>query len=234
MLPPKTQTLYMGSINMRTKYHRALRQKLAKTVLSVLCAMSLAGLAGCDSVSGLLGSPIAQFNSTSIENADFGQDFHLHDFNGQARSLADFRGKAVLIFFGYTHCPDICPTELARAASAIKLLGDAGKQVQVLFVTLDPQRDTPEVLRNYVPAFHPDFLGLYGSEAETKAVSATFRVFYQKTAIGNATGDYAIDHSVFSYIFDPEGKLRLLVSHELAAEALAADLRKILGKPSKK
>ncbi|MDR3323032.1 MAG: SCO family protein [Zoogloeaceae bacterium] len=155
------------------------------------------------------------------------QDFRLKDAKGQERTLADWRGKAVLLFFGYVHCPDVCPTTLLRAAQAVALLGDNAERVQVLFVTLDPQRDTPEVLREYAPAFHPAFLGLYAAPEDTPKLARDFRVFYQINP-GSTPNTYSIDHSVMTYVYDPQGRLRLSIGHDATPEEVAADIKKLL------
>ncbi len=171
--------------------------------------------------------PEVHFNATVLDNPQFARDFKLLDANGNAHTLHDWRGKVVILFFGYTQCPDVCPTALARAAEVMQLLGKDAERVQVLFATVDPERDTPELLKEYVPAFHPSFLGLYTTPEETKKLAKEFRVFYQKNP-GKTPSSYSIDHSVFSYVYDPAGKLRLSVAHELPADALAADLRQLL------
>ena len=188
---------------------------------SLAAALALA-LAGCG------GGP-PKFKSTDISGADYGKDFALTDHHGKARTLADYRGKAVVLFFGYTHCPDICPTTLADAAQAMKRLspGDAAR-VQVLFVTVDPERDTQEVLAKYVPAFDPRFVGLYGDTEATTRTAKEFKIFFEKRP-GKAPGAYSIDHSAQSYILDPQGRLRLFVRHDRIGEDLADDLRALLG-----
>lgn len=168
-----------------------------------------------------------RFHSTDISAADWGKDFHLTDHAGQSRRLADFKGKAVVLFFGYTQCPDVCPTTLASMRDVLARLGDDAKRVQVVFVTLDPVRDTPEVLAEYVKAFHPSFIGLHGDEATTAAVARDFKVFYAKQA-GSTAGSYSIDHSTGSYAFDPQGRLRLLVRHGETPDNVAADLKLLL------
>ncbi|MBS0317944.1 MAG: SCO family protein, partial [Proteobacteria bacterium] len=144
------------------------------------------------------------FASTDITGVPWGKDFHLTDHRGRPRTLADFRGKVVMLFFGYTHCPDVCPTSLTNMARVRKLLGPDGSRVQGLFVTLDPKRDTPQVLAQYVPAFDPGFLGLYGDKQATAAAAADFKVFFaaQKPDEG---GNYTIDHSSGIFVFDPQG-----------------------------
>jgi protein SCO1/2 len=173
------------------------------------------------------GADAPKFRSTDITGADFGKELALTGHDGKPRTLADFRGKAVVIFFGFTHCPDICPTTLVDAASAMKALGKDADRVQVLMVTVDPERDTPEVLSKYVPAFDPRFLGLYGDAAATQRAAKEFRIFYEKRA-GSAPGAYSVDHSGQSYVLDAQGRLRLLVRHDRIAQDLAHDLRMVL------
>jgi protein SCO1/2 len=168
-----------------------------------------------------------RFRSTDVTGAEFGRSLALAGHDGRPRTLADFRGKAVVVFFGYTHCPDVCPTTLADMAGVMKQLGTDAARVQVLFVTVDPERDTREVLAQYVPAFDPTFLGLYGDAAATQRAAKEFRVYYAKSA-GAAPGSYTMDHSAQSFVFDAEGHLRLLVRPERISQDLAADLRTLL------
>ena len=170
------------------------------------------------------------FDSTDITGADFGKAFTLTDHNGKLRSLEDFRGEVVVMFFGFTHCPDVCPTTLAELAGAVKKLGPAGEKVQVLLVTVDPERDTPELLAKYVTAFNPKFLALRGSADETARVAKEFKVIYQKVA-GPRAGDYAMDHSAGSYIFDRQGRLRLYVGYGRGSEVFAHDIGLLLKQP---
>jgi len=183
----------------------------------IICSLAL--LAACD------GGP--KFRSTDISGADYGRSLALTDHHGKPRTLADFRGKAVVLFFGYTHCPDVCPTTLADTAAALKQLGPQAARVQVLFVTLDPERDTREVLAQYVPAFDAGFLGLYGDAAATQAAAKEFKVYYEKRP-GKTPQTYTLDHSAQSYVLDPQGRLRLFVRQERIATDLAADLRVLL------
>ena len=166
------------------------------------------------------------FKNTDITGADYGRDFALIDHNGKKRTLEDFRGKAVIVFFGYTRCPDVCPTTLADFKVAREQLGEDAKRVQVLFVTVDPERDTPRLLASYVPAFDPSFLGLYGDAEATARVAKEFKVFYQKVP-GKAPDSYTVDHTSASYVFDPQGRLRLLVRPGNVPN-LVADLRTLL------
>jgi protein SCO1/2 len=168
-----------------------------------------------------------KFRSTDITGIDYGRELALTGHDGKPRTLADFRGKAVVLFFGFAHCPDVCPTTLAEMAGVMKALGEDAARVQVLFVTVDPERDTAEVLAKYVPAFHPSFLGLYGDAEATQRAAKEFKIFYEKRP-GSAPGSYSVDHSAQSYVLDSAGRLRLFVRHERIATDLAADLRTLL------
>ena len=175
-------------------------------------------------------SPSApSFRATDVTGAEFGKELQLTDFNGQRRQLSDFRGKAVVVFFGYTHCPDVCPTTLSTLAAAIKKLGPDGDKVQVLIITADPERDTAEVLKQYVTAFNPTFLGLRGSVEETAKVAKEFKVIVQKNA-GADPNNYTVDHSSGTYIYDPAGKLRLYVGYGQDADVFAHDIGLLLKK----
>lgn len=190
----------------------------------MLAAPALAALwlAGCDSAR-------PAFRNTDITGAEFGKGFELVDHEGRPRTLADYRGKVVTIFFGYTHCPDVCPATLVEMAQVMKLLGDKSDRVQVLFVTLDPERDTQALLASYVPAFDKRFVGLYGSPEATAKTAKEFKVFYQKVvAPGAAPGIYTIDHSAGSFAFDAQGRLRLFIKHGQGAEPLAQDLARLI------
>ena len=167
------------------------------------------------------------FVSTDITGANFGRDFALTDDTGHLRHLSDYKGKVVVIFFGYTQCPDVCPTTLAGLAAAMKLLGADAKQVQVLFVTVDPERDTQALLAAYVPQFYPTFLGLRGDTATTAATAKEFRIYYRKVA-GSTPQNYTIDHTASSYAYDPQGRLRLLIRHGETPQNIAADLKLLL------
>ncbi|MDK9724611.1 MAG: SCO family protein [Sterolibacteriaceae bacterium MAG5] len=168
-----------------------------------------------------------KFNATDISGVDWGKDFALTDHTGKARHIADYKGKAVVLFFGYTQCPDVCPTTLAGMRDAMKLMGEDAARVQVLFVTLDPARDTPQLLAQYVPWFEPSFVGLWADEATIAATAKEYKVFYTKQP-GKEPGSYSIDHSAASYAFDPQGRLRLTIRHGEAPERIAADLKLLL------
>ena len=171
--------------------------------------------------------PPVSFKSSDITGVDWGRRLSLTDHNGQARQLADFKGKVVVLFFGYTQCPDVCPTTLLAMREVQKRLGERGSRVQVLFVTLDPERDTAQLLARYVTAFDPSFIGLRGDEATTTAVARDFKVFFAKQA-GRTPDSYTLDHSTGSFVFDPQGRLRLLVRHGERPDSIAADLRLLL------
>ena len=166
------------------------------------------------------------FKNVDITGADYGRDFSLVDHTGRTRTLADFRGKAVVMFFGYTHCPDVCPVTLAELKMVKEQLGRDGERLQVLFVTVDPERDTRQVLSQYVPAFDAGFLGLRGDAQATAKVAKEFKVYYQKVP-GSRADNYTVDHTAGSYVFDPQGRLRLFVRHGNAGN-LVSDLRILL------
>ena len=167
------------------------------------------------------------FRNVDITGADYGKDFALTDHTGRPRTLADFKGKVVVMFFGYTHCPDVCPTTMAELNLVLKELGSEAARVQVLFVTLDPERDTQALLAQYVPAFNPGFLGMYSDVANTTRVAKDFKVFFQKVP-GSSPGNYTMDHTAGSYVFDEQGRLRLFVRHGGSSEPLVADLKTLL------
>ena len=178
-------------------------------------------LAACDS-----GKP--QFKNTDVTGADYAKDFALTDHTGKRRSLADYKGKVVTIFFGFTQCPDVCPTALAEMKAVLDKLGPIdAKRVQVLFITVDPERDTQALLANYVPAFDPSFVGLYGDLESTQSVAKSFKVFYQKVP-GKTPGSYSVDHSAGSYAYDPQGRLRLFIRHGQPLEGLVNDIKLLL------
>ena len=183
---------------------------------TIICSLAL--LAGCDG-----GGP--RFKSTDITGADYGKSLSLIDHNGKPRTLEDFRGKVVVVFFGFTQCPDFCPTTLADIASALKGLGREAERVQVLFITVDPERDTQEVLAKYVTAFDPRFLGLHGDAEATRKTAKDFKIYFEKRKSG---ASYTMDHSAQSYVIDPQGRLRLFVRHDRIAADLADDLRTLL------
>jgi len=166
-------------------------------------------------------------NATDITGADFAKTLTLTDHNGKLRSMTDFKGKVVVLFFGFTHCPDVCPTTMSDLKQTMKLLGDKSDQVQVLFVTVDPERDTQEVLAKFVPSFDARFIGLRGSLQETAETLGNFKIFYAKVP-GKNKADYSIDHSAGMYVFDKEGKVRLYVGYGQKPAEIASDISKLL------
>jgi protein SCO1/2 len=174
-------------------------------------------------------SPKPEFKNIDITGSTaFGKDFSLLDPDGKVRTLADFKGKVVVMFFGYTQCPDVCPTTLTEMQQVMTLLGPQSDKVQVLFVTVDPERDTAEILKQYVPAFDPRFLGLRpADEAALEKVTKDFKIYYKKVP-GTKLGSYTMDHTAGSYAFDPEGRLRLYIKHAQGPETLAHDLKELL------
>lgn len=191
--------------------------------ISCILMLSLFGLAI------LACSPKPSFKNIDITGGKaFGNDFSLLDPDGKVRSLSDFKGKVVVVFFGYTQCPDVCPTTLTEMQQVMTLLGPQADKVQVLFVTVDPDRDTAAILKQYVPAFDSRFLGLRpADEAALEKVAKDFKIYYKKVP-GSSAGSYTIDHTAGSYAFDPEGRLRLYIKHAQGPETLAHDLKELL------
>ena len=184
-------------------------------------ALLLIGLTAC--------SPKPEFKNIDITGSTaFGKDFSLIDPDAKVRTLADFKGKVVVMFFGYTQCPDICPTTLTEMQQVMTLLGPQSDKVQVLFVTVDPERDTAAILKQYVPSFDPRFLGLRpADEAALEKVAKDFKIYYKKVP-GTSPGSYTMDHTAGSYAFDPQGRLRLYIKHAQGPETLAHDLKELL------
>ncbi|HKW83385.1 MAG TPA: SCO family protein [Burkholderiaceae bacterium] len=168
-----------------------------------------------------------QFKGTDITGAEYGRALALTDQDGKSRSLADFKGKVVVVFFGYTQCPDVCPTTMAELAQVKKSLGQDGDRLQGIFVTVDPERDTPAVLKSYMGSFDPSFVALRGTVEQTKEVAKEFKVFFAKVP-GRAPDSYTMDHTAGSYVFDSNGKLRLFVRYGSGADALTADLKTLI------
>lgn len=189
-------------------------------VRSTIIALAALVLIAC-------GSGTPKFMASDVTGTTFGRDFQLIDHNGKPRTLADYRGKAVVMFFGYTQCPDFCPTTLSELAETMTRLGADADRVQVLFVTVDPDRDTQELLSKYVPAFDPRFVGLYGDAEATARTAKEFKVLYQKQP-GQTPGTYTVDHSAGTFIFDPDGKLRVYVGYGQGPDVFAHDIKQVL------
>ena len=193
------------------------RHAVSRLIAVPLLALGLLG--GCTP-----SEPV--FKSTDITGADYGKNFALTDHHGQPRTLADFKGKVVTIFFGYTQCPDVCPTALSGMSAVMQELGPDADRVQVIFVTVDPERDTPELLGEYVPVFDARFLGMYGTAEKIAEIAKDFRVFYRKS--GDLAGHYTIDHSAGTYVVGPDGRLRLYMRHAEDPMVMAADIKALL------
>jgi protein SCO1 len=183
-----------------------------------------AALSGCDK---LMPGPTASFKAVDVTGAEYGRTLALPDADGKPRTLADFKGKVSVVFFGYTHCPDVCPTTLAEIAEVKAMLGKDGERVQAVFVTVDPERDTPELLKAYMANFGPGFVALRGTPEQTAAAAREFKVFYMK-APGKTEGSYTVDHTAGSYIIDAQGRLRLFARYGMPAADLAADLKQLV------
>lgn len=186
----------------------------------LLSGVAALALAACD-------NSAPQFTSIDITGADYATDFSLTDQNGVTRTLADFKGKVVVVFFGFTQCPDVCPTSLSELAQARKLLGADGERLQGLFVSVDPERDTPEVMKAYMASFDPSFLALYASPGELPELAKRFKIYYKKVP-GSTPDNYSMDHSAGSYIYDPQGRVRLYFRYGSGAQAMADDVKHLL------
>lgn len=197
------------------------RRSLLRAAVAGLATAPAFSLLGCS-------EKAASFVSVDVTGAEYARDFSLPDQNGRVRTLKDFAGKVVVVFFGYTHCPDVCPTTMAELAQIRKLLGAEGERLQGVFVTVDPERDTPELLKAYMANFDPSFIALRASSPDQLAAMAKdFKVFYKKVE-GSKPDSYTMDHSAGSYVFDPQGRLRLFTRYGTGAQALAGDIRQLL------
>ena len=194
-----------------------------RSLAAMACAVVL--LAGCDRLGG---GAKPQFSGIDITGAEYARELSLPDTSGQVRSLADFKGKVLVVFFGYTQCPDVCPGTMNELALVKQQLGSAGERVQGIFVSLDPERDTPEVLKAYVASFGPDIVALRGTLEQTQAAAKEFKVFFAKSP-GKTEGSYSIDHTAGSYVFDDKGRVRLFERYGTGPEPLKKDLALLLG-----
>jgi len=168
-----------------------------------------------------------KFTGIDITGADYATGFALTDHNGQARTLADFKGKVVMVFFGFTQCPDVCPTSLTEMAQVKQMLGTDGDRFQGLFVSIDPERDTPEIMKEYMAAFDPSFLALYSKPDELPALAKSFKIYHKKVP-SSTPENYTMDHSAGSYIYDPQGRVRLYNRYGTGVQALADDVKRLL------
>jgi protein SCO1 len=199
-------------------------KKLATRAVLYWALATLFIVSGCS-------EPKPQFKAVDITGADYAQDFALQDQFGKTRTMADFKGKAVVVFFGFTQCPDACPTAMAELAEAKKLLGKDGDRLQGIFISIDPERDTAPVLKAYMDNFDPSFLALRGTLEQTALTAKKFRIYYQKVD-GKTPGSYTMDHSAGSYVLDPQGRIRLFTRYGSGAAALADDIRLLLKEPA--
>jgi protein SCO1/2 len=198
--------------------------KMLRRAGFALCAVAITLLAACDRFAA---TPAPSFKGVDITGAEYARSLSLPDTQGRMRSLDEFKGKVVVVFFGYTQCPDVCPTTMAELAALKRDLGADGQRVQGVFVTVDPERDTPEVLNAYMASFDPSFIALRGTPEQTAEVAKSFKVFYQK--VPGKDGSYTVDHTAGAYVFDPQGRVRLFVRYGQPLEAWRADLKQILG-----
>jgi protein SCO1/2 len=181
-------------------------------------------LAGCDRPGG---PPKPSFKAVDITGAEYARELSLPDADGKLRTLADFKGKVTLVFFGYTQCPDVCPTTLAELAAVKRDLGKDGERVQGVFVSVDPQRDTPQILKAYMASFDPGFVALRGTPEQVQEAARQFKVFFAQVP-GRSEGSYSVDHTAGTYVFDAQGRVRLFVRYGSGAEALRHDLKLLL------
>ena len=187
---------------------------------ALLLSASALALAAC-------GKDAMPFTGIDITGADYATGFALTDHNGQPRTLADFKGKVVMVFFGFTQCPDVCPTSMTEMAHVKQMLGADGERFQGLFVSVDPERDTPEIMKAYMAAFDPTFLALYAKPEELPEVAKSFKIFYKKVP-GSTPGGYTMDHSAGSYVYDPQGRVRLYNRYGTDVQALTEDVKLLL------
>lgn len=193
-----------------------------RRVVPAFASAVVAALVACGQA-----APAHHFNAIDLTGAKYAHQFDLPDFDGKRRTLADFKGKVTAVFFGYTQCPDACPTTMAELAGIEKTLGPDAARVQVIFITLDPARDTGPLLKRYVANFHPDFLALRGDDAQTREVAREFKVFYEKVP-GKTADGYTMDHTAGTYIFDAQGRLRLFARQNMDPVQLTEDLKALL------
>ena len=199
-----------------------LKRNALKTIAVSALSIGAAGLFGACSE-----KKKAEFRGVDITGADYARDLPLTDHNGQARHIQDFAGKVVVVFFGFTQCPDVCPTTMSELAEVKQALGAQGDRLQGLFVTVDPERDTPEVLKAYMANFDPGFLALRGTPEQLAAVAKDFKIYYKRVD-GQTPTSYTMDHSAGSYVYDPAGRLRVYHRYGSGTQALAADVRALL------
>jgi len=196
------------------------RRRLVRCGLAGALGVGLLSLGACS-------KDAASFHASNITGAEIGKNWSLPDVDGTVRTAADFSGKVTVVFFGFVTCPDVCPTALAELAQVRERLGDDADKLQVLFVTVDPERDTPEIVSAYLEQFDPSFIGLRGDAEQLAAAAKAFKVFYAKVPMGDA-GNYTMDHSAGLYLFDPKGEIRLYARGDMTPDQLASDIRHLM------
>jgi len=203
--------------------------RMRMRVLGAAGLLLVAAAAGCGdkSSSGVTGGPKASFKSIDITGAEYARKLELPDAEGKLRNLAEFKGKVVVVFFGYTQCPDVCPTTMAELSQVKRALGPDGERLQGVFVTVDPERDTAAVLKAYVDNFNAGFVGLRGNAEQTQAAAREFKVFFAKVP-GKTETSYTVDHTAGAYIFDTQGRIRLFSRYGAGPKALEDDIRALL------
>ena len=200
--------------------HSMNKRRALKLMVGAAAALGLLGLAGCTQAP-------ATFNAVDMTGADYAKNFSLADADGQVRKLEDFKGKVVVLFFGYAQCPDVCPTTMTEMAQVKELLGKDGDKLQVLFVTVDPVRDTPTVMKAYMAAFDPGFIALIPTPDQLIAMSKDFKAYFKKVD-GSTPTSYSMDHSAAQYIYDPQGRLRLYARYGTGIAPMVADIQALL------
>lgn len=204
------------------------RRGALKDLLAVGAVSLLAWpLSGCDQKNNPLVPQLAKFKGVDISGADYARGLSLPDPTGRMRTLTEFRGKVVVVFFGFTQCPDVCPTTMAELAEIRRRLGPAGDRLQGIFVSVDPERDTDAVLGPYIKAMDPSFVALRGSVAQVTQAAKEFKVFFQKVPSADGMG-YTIDHTAGSFVFDPQGKIRVFARYGMGIDPLLADIKALL------
>lgn len=211
----------MTSLSTRSRLHSGKRNAIKLIAGGVIAAAALSLMAACSQ------EEKAQFKSIDLTGADYAKAFSLTDQNGQMRSLNDFAGRVVVVFFGFTQCPDACPTTMAELAQIKKQLGPDGDKLQAIFVTVDPERDTPELLKAYMANFDPTFLALRPSTDKLPELAKDFKIYYKKVE-GKTPGSYTMDHSAGSYVYDTKGRVRLYYRYGSGVDALTSDIRLLL------
>ena len=201
------------------------RNALQLIAISALSISATAVLTACS-------ESAVEFRGVNITGADYARDFSLTDHNGQRRSIKDFQGKVVIVFFGFTQCPDVCPTSMQELAQVKQELGADGDRLQGIFISVDPERDTLEMLKAYMANFDPGFLALRPTPEELPALTKNFKIYYKKVD-GTTPTSYTMDHSAGSYVYDPQGRLRIYHRYGSGAEALGADVRLLLDEAAK-